>query len=211
MGADAAGARPEGRRAGLESAGLGPADGQDSPRPAAAGGEPAAQDGRRTDRTVDDEYLYKVVDAIDEVAAETGKTVPQIALNWLLQRPTVSSVIIGARNEEQLRQNLGAAGWNLTAEQVAALDKASALTPVYPYWHQRQVSGAESAAGVKTGIRDQGQGSDVADSIGRVLRSEIQLPVRGTYLLFGLLLAEDLYRVYLGYTYGWNERSQRRD
>ena len=72
------------------------------------------------------------------MAAETGKTVPQMALNWLLQRPTVSSVIMGARNEEQLRQNLGAVGWNLTAEQVAQLDKASAVAPVYPYWHQRQ-------------------------------------------------------------------------
>jgi aryl-alcohol dehydrogenase-like predicted oxidoreductase len=86
---------------------------------------------------VSDEFLYTVVEALDAVAAETGKTVPQIALNWLLQRPTVSSVIIGARNEEQLRQNLAAAGWNLTAEQVAKLDKASAVTPVYPYWHQR--------------------------------------------------------------------------
>ena len=84
-----------------------------------------------------DEYLYTVVDAIDEVAAETGKTVPQIALNWLLQRPTVSTVVIGARNEEQLRQNLGAVGWNLTTEQVARLDAASAVAPVYPYWHQR--------------------------------------------------------------------------
>jgi aryl-alcohol dehydrogenase-like predicted oxidoreductase len=86
---------------------------------------------------VSDEFLYTVVDALDAVVAETGKTVPQVALNWLLQRPTVSSVIVGARNEEQLRQNLAAAGWNLTGEQVAKLDKASAATPVYPYWHQR--------------------------------------------------------------------------
>ena len=85
-----------------------------------------------------EEHLYKVVDALDAVAAETGKTVPQIALNWLLQRPTVSSLIIGARNEEQLRQNLGAVGWQLTAEQVATLDKASETAPIYPYWHQRQ-------------------------------------------------------------------------
>jgi aryl-alcohol dehydrogenase-like predicted oxidoreductase len=87
---------------------------------------------------VDDEYLFKVVDAIDAVAAETGKTVPQIALNWLLQRPTVASVIVGARNEEQLRQNLGAIGWNLTPEQVAKLDAASELPSAYPYWHQVQ-------------------------------------------------------------------------
>jgi len=86
---------------------------------------------------VPDEYLYNVVDAIDEVAKETGKSVPQIALNWLLQRPTVANVIVGARNEEQLRQNLGAVGWNLTSEQVAKLDAASVVTPAYPYWHQR--------------------------------------------------------------------------
>jgi len=87
---------------------------------------------------VTDEHLYTVVDALDKVAAETGKTVPQVALNWLLQRPTVSSVIIGARTEEQLRQNLGAAGWNLSVEQMAALDKASDKPAVYPYWHQRK-------------------------------------------------------------------------
>jgi aryl-alcohol dehydrogenase-like predicted oxidoreductase len=86
---------------------------------------------------VTDEYVYRVVDALDEAAKETGKTVPQIALNWLLQRPTISSVVLGARNEEQLRQNLAGAGWNLTAEQVAKLDKASAAQPAYPYWHQR--------------------------------------------------------------------------
>jgi aryl-alcohol dehydrogenase-like predicted oxidoreductase len=85
---------------------------------------------------IDMEYLYRVIDAIDAVAAETGKTVPQIALNWLLQRPSVSTIIIGARNEEQLRQNLGAIGWNLTPDQVARLDAASAVTPAYPYWHQ---------------------------------------------------------------------------
>ncbi len=87
---------------------------------------------------VDDETLYGVVDALDQVAAETGKTVPQVALNWLLRRPTVSSVIIGARTEAQLKDNLGAVGWALTADQVARLDAASAVTPVYPYWHQRQ-------------------------------------------------------------------------
>ncbi len=86
---------------------------------------------------VADEYLYAVVDALAALAAETGKTIPQIALNWLLQRPTVSSVIIGARNEKQLRDNLGADGWKLNADQIARLDKASAVTPIYPYWHQR--------------------------------------------------------------------------
>ncbi|SDT89875.1 Predicted oxidoreductase [Verrucomicrobium sp. GAS474] len=85
---------------------------------------------------VDNEYLYKVTDALEALSAETGKSVPQIALNWLLQRPTVSTVIVGARNEEQLRQNLGAVGWNLTKEQVARLDEASVLPAPYPYWHQ---------------------------------------------------------------------------
>jgi aryl-alcohol dehydrogenase-like predicted oxidoreductase len=85
-----------------------------------------------------DEYLYKVVDALDEVAAETGKTVPQIALNWLLGRPTVSTVIIGARDEAQLKANLGSVGWKLTLEQIAKLDAASETPLAYPYWHQRQ-------------------------------------------------------------------------
>jgi len=87
---------------------------------------------------VPDEHLYRVVDAVDEVAKETGKTVPQIGLNWLLQRPTVATVIMGARNEEQLRQNLASEGWNLSSDQIAKLDKASDVTPIYPYWHQRQ-------------------------------------------------------------------------
>jgi len=87
---------------------------------------------------VSDEHLYQVVDALDEVAKACGKSVPQVALNWLLQRPTVSSVIFGARNEQQLRQNLDAAGWNLSPDHVAQLDRASAVTPIYPYWHQRQ-------------------------------------------------------------------------
>jgi aryl-alcohol dehydrogenase-like predicted oxidoreductase len=87
---------------------------------------------------VDDDYLYRVVDALDAVAAETGKTVPQVALAWVLARPTVSTVIIGARNEEQLRQNLGAVGWTLTAAQIAKLDEASATPKAYPYFHQQR-------------------------------------------------------------------------
>ncbi len=86
---------------------------------------------------VPQEYLYTVVDALDSVAKESGKTIPQVALNWLLQRPSVATLIIGARNEEQLRQNLGAVGWKLTAAQVAKLDAASAVPLTYPYWHQR--------------------------------------------------------------------------
>lgn len=86
---------------------------------------------------VEDDYLYRVVDALDAVAKDTGKTVPQIALNWLLQRPTVANIVIGARNEEQLRQNLGALGWALDPAHIAQLDAASQRTPTYPYWHQR--------------------------------------------------------------------------
>jgi aryl-alcohol dehydrogenase-like predicted oxidoreductase len=88
--------------------------------------------------TPDWEYVYKVVDALDEVAKETGKTVPQLALNWLLQRPTISTLVIGARDEKQLRANLAATGWSLTPDQVAKLDAASAVTLAYPYWHQVQ-------------------------------------------------------------------------
>lgn len=90
---------------------------------------------------VDDDRLYRVVDALDVIAQETGKAVPQIALNWLLQRPTVSTIVIGARNEEQLRQNLGARGWNLTPGQVAKLDEASAVTAPYPYFPYRRQEG----------------------------------------------------------------------
>ncbi|MHA4806518.1 aldo/keto reductase [Flavitalea flava] len=85
-----------------------------------------------------EELLYNIVDALDEVAEETGKSVAQIALNWLLQRPTVSNIVIGARNEEQLMQNLGAVGWNLSLDQVKKLDAASDKPLIYPYWHQRQ-------------------------------------------------------------------------
>ncbi|WP_186397662.1 aldo/keto reductase [Stappia sp. TSB10GB4] len=90
---------------------------------------------------VDEEHLYRVVDVLDAIAEETGRTVPQIALNWLLQRPTVSSVIIGARNEEQLRQNLGAVGWKLEPGQIARLDEASAVTAPYPYFPYRRQEG----------------------------------------------------------------------
>jgi len=90
---------------------------------------------------VAEDHLYRVIDALEAVAAETGKSVPQIAINWLLARPTVSSVIIGARNEAQLRDNLGAIGWTLTPEQTAMLDAASAVMPTYPHTPYRQQDG----------------------------------------------------------------------
>ena len=101
-----------------------------------SGGRLSTAAGAEGGPTVSDDTLYDVVDALDAVAAETGKTVPQVALNWLLTRPTVCNIVIGARNEEQLKQNLGAVGWSLTADQIARLDAASRETPIYPYWHQ---------------------------------------------------------------------------
>jgi len=98
-----------------------------------------AQGGSPVQNTAhDDVRLYDIVDVLDELAKETGKTVAQVALNWVLQRPTVSNIIIGARNEEQLKQNLGAVDWKLTIDQVKRLDKVSEVLPAYPYWHQRE-------------------------------------------------------------------------
>jgi aryl-alcohol dehydrogenase-like predicted oxidoreductase len=105
-------------------------------------GQPAqpgsrAHDIAGTGPQYEEERLFRIVDALDVVAAETGRSIPQIALNWLLRRPTVSNVIIGARNEAQLVENIGAVGWQLSPEQVASLDAASHVTPAYPVWHQR--------------------------------------------------------------------------
>ncbi len=107
--------------------------------------KPIPQDGRVAqggspvpDMAVNEEVLYNIIDTLEEIAEETEKTVAQVALNWLLQRPTVSSIIVGARNEEQLKQNLGAVGWDLTVEQIKKLDEASTVPPIYPYWHQWQ-------------------------------------------------------------------------
>src|SRR5690606_6236805 len=104
-------------------------------------GQPLPQDSRLSTKAaeqhrIDAEYIYKVVDVLEEIAQEVDKTVAQVALNWVMQRPSVSSVIIGARNEQQLLQNLGAVGWSLSDEQIARLDAASAVWPPYPYWHQ---------------------------------------------------------------------------
>lgn len=106
-------------------------------------GQPIPQDNRRSQGgshgpETDFERLYNIVDALDEVAEEVGKSVAQVSLNWLLQRPTVANLVIGARNEDQLKQNLDAVGWDLTIDQVKKLDDASAQQPIYPYWHQRQ-------------------------------------------------------------------------
>ena len=106
-------------------------------------GQPLPEDSRLRNKNafeggplVPEERLYRVTDALETVSQQTGKTIPQIALNWLLGRPTVATLIIGARNENQLRENIACLGWQLTAEQVALLDEASKEPMIYPYWHQ---------------------------------------------------------------------------
>ncbi|WP_420147821.1 aldo/keto reductase [Spirosoma sp.] len=115
---------------------LGGKYGRNKPKPTEGrvveGGSPVPQ------AVVSEETFYNITDALEEIAEETGKSVAQVSLNWLLHRPTVSSIIIGARNEEQLKQNLEAVGWNLTIDQIKKLDAASDVPTIYPYWHQRQ-------------------------------------------------------------------------
>lgn len=101
-----------------------------------AGSGRIASGGAAGGPSVDDDYLYQVVDALDVVAKNLGKTVAQVALNWLMRRPTVANIVVGARDEAQLKQNLGALGWSLGREDLAYLDQASRREPVYPYWHQ---------------------------------------------------------------------------
>ena len=112
----------------------------------AQGGSPIPAD------ALNNERLYSIMDVLDEIAEETGKNVAQISLNWLLQRPTVANIIIGARNEEQLKQNLDAIGWNLTLDQVQRLDKVSDVLPAYPYWHQRQSPNLSAAPDLYKGL-----------------------------------------------------------
>lgn len=120
----------------LSAGRLGGKYGRNKPIPAegriAQGGSPVPE------MVVPEAVFYNTIDVLTEIAAETSKSIAQVALNWLLQRPTVSSIIVGARNETQLQENLGAVGWNLTLDQIKRLDKASDVPPVYPYWHQWQ-------------------------------------------------------------------------
>jgi aryl-alcohol dehydrogenase-like predicted oxidoreductase len=87
---------------------------------------------------VPEELLYKVTDVLEAISADTGQSIPRIALAWLLGRPTISTIVIGARNVTQLQDNLAAAEVKLTTGQIARLDAASAVRPAYPYWHQRR-------------------------------------------------------------------------
>ena len=88
--------------------------------------------------TVDLERLYRIVDVLTAIAQERSVSAAQVALNWVMHKPGVDTVIIGARNEEQLRDNLAAAGWRLTNEEMARLDEVSATPEPYPYWHQHK-------------------------------------------------------------------------
>lgn len=88
----------------------------------------------------DQERLWSIVDALVDIAGARGVSAAQVALAWLLGRPAVASVIIGGRNEAQLRDNLGAANLKLTAEERERLDKVSQPPLLYPYWHQMQTA-----------------------------------------------------------------------
>lgn len=94
----------------------------------------------QTPGTIDWERLYNIVDVLDEIAKQRGKSIPQVALNWLLRRPGISSIIIGARNEAQLRDNLGTVDWSLSKEEVQKLEQASETPELYPHWHQHDWS-----------------------------------------------------------------------
>jgi len=79
------------------------------------------------------ERHWRILAAVEQVAQEQGKTVPQVALAWLLTRPGLTAPIMGVRNIEQLDDNLGALGWQLSPDELSQLDKASAIEPGYPY------------------------------------------------------------------------------
>ena len=87
---------------------------------------------------VPEERLHKITDALEAISGQTGESIPRVALAWLLSRPTISSIVIGARNVTQLQDNLAASDLKLSSDQIASLDEASAVRPAYPYWHQRR-------------------------------------------------------------------------
>jgi len=104
-------------------------------------GAPPPPDSRvgRADRWDDlpeqreNELTWRTIDVLREIAQERGKTPAQVALNWVLRKPGVTAPIFGARTPEQLEQNLGSTGWELTPEEVARLDDASAIPLPSPY------------------------------------------------------------------------------
>lgn len=88
--------------------------------------------------TVDLDRLYRIVDVLRDVGQQRGVSAAQVALNWVMNKPGIDTVVIGARNEEQLRDNLAAASWRLSHDEMARLDEVSALPEPYPYWHQHK-------------------------------------------------------------------------
>ena len=109
---------------------------------------------------VSDERFYDIVDVLDRIAQQTGKSVAQLALNWVMHRPTVASVIMGARTEEQLLQNLGALGWRMTDEQLDQLEQVSKPSMPYPYWHQQAVASERNPLLSHFFIAQQRQGNE---------------------------------------------------
>jgi aryl-alcohol dehydrogenase-like predicted oxidoreductase len=101
--------------------------------------KPPADSRSATDASWDvpEERLFAVTDVLESISAEIGHSIPRVALAWLLSRPTISSIVIGARNVTQLRDNLAATEVKLSPDQIAKLDLASQVRPAYPYWHQR--------------------------------------------------------------------------
>jgi len=91
-----------------------------------------------------EEQLYRIVDVLEAIAGEVDRTVAQVAIGWVLRRPTVATVVMGARDEAQLRANVAAVDLRLSDDQVRRLDEVSARPPIYPYWHQREIFGARN-------------------------------------------------------------------
>jgi aryl-alcohol dehydrogenase-like predicted oxidoreductase len=85
---------------------------------------------------MDKERLYRVIEALKEVAAQRGATIAQIALAWVKDRPGVGPVVLGARNEQQLREDLAAATIELTQEQQDRIEAVARPAPLYPFWHR---------------------------------------------------------------------------
>jgi aryl-alcohol dehydrogenase-like predicted oxidoreductase len=106
---------------------------RDTPRPAVARLNELDVPG-----TVDFDRLYRIVDVLDLIARARGVSIPQVAINWVLHKPGVDTVVLGARNEQQLKDILGASEWRLSPEESARLDDVSALPEPYPQWHQHK-------------------------------------------------------------------------
>jgi len=106
--------------------------------------QPAPEGSRRAQwgdpGTIDEERGYAIIAALEDVAATHGATVPQAALRWVAHQPGVSSVIVGARTEQQLADNLRAARWAMSEDELTLLENLSAPPLIYPYWHQQRES-----------------------------------------------------------------------